>query len=296
MTMLEIYKSRKDSLALRLKESKSLYETGSVLSEAFETMQYQYLSQGDNHLLTEEVTGLVNFAKSTFPMLESVNKYKLWEKADNGKEPKKKNPLIGLAVFLAGVATVLVAAVLFNSRVAKLLADTTITGFDGLGMPYFYAMCAGCGIMFVAGFMLFHRRKVKLKATVEISADADTLLKKVEEIVINIDSLLAEAKKAKAENAAMLSDAMETAINADEAQLFSYLMEAKYSGEADFALEQLDEVEHYLAKQDVLLVNYTKGNEKYFDFLEGEETKTIRPAFIRKGEVMTKGLAQLKAE
>ena len=34
--------------------------------------------------------------------------------------------------------------------------------------------------------------------------------------------------------------------------------------------------------------------KKYFDFLEGEETKTIRPALVRGGEMMTKGLAQLK--
>ena len=73
-------------------------------------------------------------------------------------------------------------------------------------------------------------------------------------------------------------------------------MEAKYSGQPDFAMEQLDEVEHYLAKQDVLLVNYTKGNEKYFEFLEGEEAKTIRPAFIRKGEVLIKGLAQFRGD
>ena len=53
-------------------------------------------------------------------------------------------------------------------------------------------------------------------------------------------------------------------------------------------------MEHYLAKQDVLLVKYTKGNERYFEFLEGEETKTIRPALVRAGQVMVKGLAQLK--
>ena len=87
---------------------------------------------------------------------------------------------------------------------------------------------------------------------------------------------------------------MESAINEDEAVLFSYLMEAKLSGEPDFALDQLDEVERYLAKQDVMMVNYIKGNEKYFDFLEGEETKTIRPALVRGGEMLAKGLAQLK--
>ena len=70
-------------------------------------------------------------------------------------------------------------------------------------------------------------------------------------------------------------------------------MEAKMSGDPEYALEQLSEVEHYLLKQDILVVNYSKGNEKYFDFLNGDETKTIRPALVREGQVLTRGLAQL---
>ena len=87
---------------------------------------------------------------------------------------------------------------------------------------------------------------------------------------------------------------LDTAINDDEIKLFTYLMEAKYSGQPEYALEQLDEVEHYLLKQDILVITYSKGNEKYFDFLNGEETKTVRPALVRGGEVLSKGLAQIR--
>ena len=142
----------------------------------------------------------------------------------------------------------------------------------------------------IAGFMLFFRRKVKAKLTVEISADPEDIVKRLEDMVKHIDTLLAKEKQSQK----IHQQLMDSAINADEAQLFSYLMEAKLSADADFALEQLDEVERYLAKQDVLLVKYIKGNEKYFDFLEGEETKTIRPALVRGGEMLAKGLAQLK--
>lgn len=287
MTLLEIYKSRKDNLALRIKESKSLYETGSVLSEAFETMQYQYLSQGDNDTLTDQLTALVNMAKASFPMIESVNKYRLWEKAEEGKEPKKKSPVPGLVA-------VLIALTMIYGSLGYYMFTKNIKFADM--QTYFAVIGGGCLVLLVAGFMLFHRKKTKLKATVEISVDADDLLKKVEDIVVQIDEILVSVKAEKQTTATQLANAIETAINRDEVQLFSYLMEAKYSGEADFALEQLDEVEHYLAKQDVLLVNYTKGNERYFEFLEGEETKTIRPAFVRKGEVLIKGLAQLKEE
>lgn len=280
MTLYEIYKSRRENLAARIRESKSLYETGSVISEVFETMQYQYLSQEGYAPLTEKLTDLVNMAKTAFPLLESVNKYKLWENAEKEKA-KKKSPVPGLVTLLIGVALIFGSLgyymFLYNVKLEKM-------------QNFMLAMAVGCLFILIAGFMLFFRRKVKSKATVEISADADDIVKRLEELVKAIDAMLEKEKQAQKTQQQL----MDSAINADEANLFSYLMEAKLSGQPDYAMEQLDEVERYLAKQDVILVNYIKGNEKYFDFLEGEETKTIRPALIRGGEVLTKGLAQLK--
>lgn len=280
MTLYEIYKSRRENLAARIRESKSLYETGSVISEVFETMQYQYLSQEGYAPLTEKLTDLVNMAKTAFPLLESVNKYKLWENAEKEKA-KKKSPVPGLVTLLIGVALIFGSLgyymFLYNVKLEKM-------------QNFMLAMAVGCLFILMAGFMLFFRRKVKSKATVEISADADDIVKRLEELVKAIDAMLEKEKQAQKTQQQL----MDSAINADEANLFSYLMEAKLSGQPDYAMEQLDEVERYLAKQDVILVNYIKGNEKYFDFLEGEETKTIRPALIRGGEVLTKGLAQLK--
>lgn len=283
MTMSDIYKSRRDNLLLRIRESKSLYETGSVISEAFETMQYQYLSQPGNEYLGEKLSRIMALAKASFPLLESVNKYKMWENAETSKQPKKKSLLPGFVALLLGVAMVMapLSYYMFVKNIA--FADM---------QTYLMVMAAGCLVILISGFMLFFRRKVKTKVVVEISADPDDIVKRLEEVVKQIDVMLAAEKEAAKKQSALL----ESAINADEAQLFGYLMEAKFSGQPDFALEQLDEVEHYLAKQDVILVNYTKGNEKYFEFLTGDETKTIRPAFLRGGEIMLKGLAQLKED
>ena len=283
MTLFEIYKSRKENLAARIRESKSLYETGSVIGEVFETMQYQYLSGAENSQMGEKLADYVNMAKSTFSLLESVNKYKLWEDAQ-AKPQKKKSLMPGFITLLLGIALVFVPiGVVMYAKHIKL---TDIPNYQF----YLAAIASGCLFILIAGFMLFFRRKVKSKATVEISVDADDIVKRLEDVVKNIDSMLEKDKQAMKAYKQM----MESAINADEAQLFAYLMEAKLSGQADYALEQLDEVERYLAKQDVMAVKYIKGNEKYFEFLEGEETATIRPALVRGGEILAKGLAQLK--
>ena len=280
MTLFEIYKSRKENLTLRIRESKSLYETGSVIGEVFETMQYQYLSAPENSQMAEKLASYVAMAKSTFTLLESVNKYKLWEDAQ-AKPAKKKSLLPGFVALLLGVAliftTIWYYTFLYNIKLKEI-------------QNFALAICGGCLLILLAGFMLFFRKKVKSKATVEISVDPEDIVKRLEDVVKNIDAMLEKDRQVQVMNRQMI----ETAINSDEAQLFAYLMEAKLSGEADYALEQLDEVERYLAKQDVIAVKYIKGNEKYFDFLEGEETKTVRPALIRGGEILAKGLAQLK--
>ena len=280
MTLFEIYKTRKETLTGRIRESKSLYETGSVISETFETIQYQYLSQEGNSHLADTLADLVNMAKTTFPLLESVNKYKLWENAE-AKQPKKKSPVPGLVTLLVGVALIFASVWYYT-----FLYNIELKNIQNFAL----AIAGGCLLILISGFMLFFRRKVKMKATVEISADAEDIVKRLEDVVKAMDAMLEKARKSQKTQQQL----MDSAINADEAQLFSYLMEAKLAADAEFALEQLDEVERYLAKQDVLTVKYIKGNEKYFDFLEGEETKTIRPALVRGGEMLAKGLAQLK--
>ena len=56
--------------------------------------------------------------------------------------------------------------------------------------------------------MLFFRRKVKMKATVEISVDADDIVKRLEDVVKNIDALLEKDKKEKAEYNRMIESAI----------------------------------------------------------------------------------------
>lgn len=280
MTFLEIYRTRKENLALRIKESKSLYETSGVISEALETMQYQYLSQDGNEDLDEKLADLVGMAKESVSVIESVNKSKLWEKAEDG-EPKKKSPLPGLLLMLAGwllvFGSVWYYMFLHNIKMAEMKS-------------YFAAMGVGCLVIVIAGFALFFRKKPKNKAVVEIMVDAEDIVNRFEKVISEIDKILDNEKKAISQNKII----METAIKDDEVQLFSYLLEAKYSAQPDFAMEQLSEVEHYLAKQDVIIVPYSKGNEKYFEFLEGNEDKTIRPALLRNGETLAKGLVELK--
>ena len=280
MTMLEIYKTRKDRLIQRVAAAKSLYETTSLISEMMDTMKYQYLAQPDCSDMTDKLEELIGLVKSMLPLIETVSKSKLWEKAD-GPEPRKKSLAPGFIALLLGIIAVIgpIEYYIFKNAI-KMDAR----------MMYLAIIAGGIALVFLAGFLLFFRKKPKSKAVVEIDVDERELADRLEEIMKAVDVAL-DSERADIEKTKQL---METAVNDDELRLFSYLMEAKMTGSPEYALEQLDEVEHYLLSQDILVINYSKGNEKYFDFVNGEETKTVRPAFVREGRVLMKGIAQIR--
>lgn len=281
MTMQEIFGGRKAALSQRIKESKSLYETGSVISEAFETMQYQYLSEGADKALADKLTNFVGLMKAGFPLIESVNKTKLWESYKDGEEePKKKSAAPGLVFLLLGLCAIWLCIgyymFLYNITFATAQNWLLVIG-------------VGCILLMVSGFLLFHKKKVKSKTVVEVSVDADDIIRRLGALCQELDSLMEqEARELK-----QRLEVKDNSLNPEELDMFAFLLEAKYSGQGDFALEQLEEVENYLAGQEVVLVPYSKGTENYFEFLEGEETKTLRPAIIQKGEVLKKGLATM---
>lgn len=284
MTMLEIYKGRKEALTARIRESKSLYETGSVITEMLDTMKYQYLAAepGTNR---EELGEILHIVTATLPLIESVNKAKLWEKSEevDRLNAKKKSALPGLIAVLVGVGCI-VLPTLYSVFTKKVAFADVLTGLE--------ISLVGCLVLLLAGFMLFHRKKVKRNTTVEISVDAEDIADRLEGIIKEVDDVLAMRKKRTEETAR----ANAVSLSEDEVKLFAYLMEAKYSGDGEYMAEQLADVETYLSKLNILLVDYKVGAEKYFEFLDGDETKTIRPALLRDGRVLSMGLAQIKVD
>ena len=88
---------------------------------------------------------------------------------------------------------------------------------------YILVMATGCFVILLSGFMLFHTKKVKSKTVVEISADAGDLADKLEAIFKEMDDIL----RAEQQSAEKQKQALSMAVNPQEVQLLSYLMEAK---------------------------------------------------------------------
>ena len=86
---------------------------------------------------------------------------------------------------------------------------------------------------------------------------------------------------------------------ADDAMLdlLTALMEAKASGRGDLALRSLSQAEQYLHGLGVELIAYDAAHAQLFDVLPTMgEARTIRPAMMKDGKVLRRGVAALAAE
>ena len=86
---------------------------------------------------------------------------------------------------------------------------------------------------------------------------------------------------------------------ADDAMLdlLTALMEARASGRAELAMRSLSQAEQYLHALGIELIAYDAAHAQLFDVLPTMgEARTIRPAMMKDGKVLRRGVAALAAE
>lgn len=86
---------------------------------------------------------------------------------------------------------------------------------------------------------------------------------------------------------------------ADDAMLdlLTALMEAKASGRNELAMRSLSQAEQYLHGLGIELIAYDEAHAQLFDVLPTMgEARTIRPAMMKDGKVLRRGVAALAAE
>lgn len=93
------------------------------------------------------------------------------------------------------------------------------------------------------------------------------------------------------------------ALSEDELELFAGLLEAETSGDSGYALDQIGNVRFYLHRQGIETVDYTQEHDSWFERMPAapgaggvglfadRSVKTVRPALVRNGELVKKGIA-----
>lgn len=125
-------------------------------------------------------------------------------------------------------------------------------------------------------------------------ADGEALIRALRELCQAVDICVSDLMLLEKEaGAARLSGTADDAM----LDLLTALMEAKASGRAELAMRSLDQAEQYLHMLGVELIHYDAEHAQLFDVLPTMgEARTIRPAMIKDGRMIRRGVAALQME
>ena len=124
------------------------------------------------------------------------------------------------------------------------------------------------------------------------TADAHTLVRTLRELCQAVDICVSDLMLLEKDaGAARLSGTADDAM----LDLLTALMEAKASGRDDLAMRSLHQAEQYLHMLGIEIIHYTNEHAQCFDILPTMgEARTIRPAMMKDGRLLRRGVAALQ--
>ena len=72
--------------------------------------------------------------------------------------------------------------------------------------------------------------------------------------------------------------------------LYSDLLEASLAKDGAYALDQISKVPFYLHQKGIEAMEYSEEYRSWFDVIPGERRETIRPALVKDGKLLKKGI------
>ena len=131
---------------------------------------------------------------------------------------------------------------------------------------------------------------------VELRVEPDKVWSCTRALVLSIDKSLGEVAEALRYEKSQLPASAGNGVSPEEADLFSSLLEAAYSQRQEnpgdgTAQEMISMVRYYLHRKQVETVEFGGGKREWFELLPGKQDVTLRPALVRDGVLIRKGLA-----
>ena len=269
MNALSAFENRKEQLMDALSRAASVQEAVSACAMALEQVACELAQTEQDEYARQRQQAVLSALRLAPQMLFAAEaEGELVLAADGGKKPdQKKKAALTAGAFLLGALAVYEAV---DGRM--LFAALQLAG----GALAAYGLCSSgaAGGMRARGVIRINagetvRRLAALCRAADICADD----------LAALDS---------ASGAARLSG------TADEGMLdlLSALMEAKASGRNEKAMRSLSQAEQYLHMLGIETIVFSGGNAAMFDVLPTlGESRTIRPALLKDGEVLRRGVA-----
>lgn len=293
MEMIQFLEADKEQLMSGLAAAGTPEKAQSVLEKEFDRLLLHYNEECMEEKVRDTARYLLQAAKMMVPMLSAADDVKIWAKSSSGPESEGKFELSVPAIAcLAAGAVFLIGSVVGPAAAAG--NSFSMPAFLG-GLP---ASILGGVLLFFAG-RVSRNRKVQAGAgeqQAEVRVSAEKVYSCMRAVVLSMDKSLGEAADAVRYEKSQLPPSSGNGISPEEADFFSNLLETAYSlreenPDETSAREMISTTRYYLHRRQVETVEFGGGKREWFELLPGKQDMTLRPALVRDGTLIRKGLA-----
>gem|GEM_PF-520082 len=296
MTMLEMLEQDKPLLLSQLKDAGTPDKAEPILRKELDKLLAQKNEENQEERTRSAAARMVQTAELMLPLADSTGETRIWERADGTGEAdrKRKVQVAGAVLCTLGVVITVALLVLLGLETGgkELLTDS-------LRMPVYVLLALSAALFcFLGGVNLLSLPgEVKKEYMTEKRLDAEKIYRCLQAAIVSIDQNLKE-EEAQARFEAQIAENQgeEGPLDEEEMALLSELTEGLYSKDGEYALEKLQSVRYYLHKRNVELVEYTEDTASWFDRLPAKRTFLLRPALVKDGQLIKKGLVCLAQE
>ena len=290
MKMTDLLEKDKDKLLTELSAAGTAEKAVKVLENEIDKLLLKHNEHCESDRERESAAYMMQAVRLSLPLIDSTGTIKVWERGgrlegdDSGsfKVSFLVLLILGIALCVFGFGPLMMEAytgVAENARDQVLLhGGATVVGLISL---YF------------SGYMYSRpKKRGKAEYQVDIRIDSERIYRSFRTALLSVDQAIEEIRASERWKEREKAGSIDgRAVTPSELELFSDLLAAAYSGDAEYALEKIEQIEFFLHRQQIEVVDYSKETEKYFDLMPGSKAATIRPALVAQGGLLKKGLA-----
>lgn len=289
MNLQELLEKDRERLLASLRQAGTPEQAVPVIESEYDRLLYAYNEHCDDDFERRCASMILQSARMSVPLIDTIGETKIWEQGGKLLTDESRKVRLSALLLLAG------GIILLTASIAVLAGIETALNRLFATPSILFALLAGLVCLFLGG--LFFRKTTKasysekqLKAEPRI--DADRIYRALHAVLLVADRNIADAVSLK--RLEEVQSAQEPAENKADLSLYSDLLEAQLAKDGEYALDQISKVPFYLHQKGIEAVAYSEENRSWFDVIPGEKQETIRPALVKDGRLLKKGIVSGK--
>lgn len=288
-TLCSFLEKDREKFLASLAKAQSPEKAQDAIVGELDRLLYQYNEQAESDRIKEAAAHMIQAARISASFVNSYGEVRVWERNAEDTPAAKNRSSRWFPVFLIlGLGCFVATFILFQMAGFTLTIRDAVTPLTLLVLSLVF--------LFFAGLFLARRKTVKKEPKkelqTEVHIDPESVYQNLHTMVLVMDKNLEELQASEEWEARRATEeSAETLMPQEQIDLYAGLLEAWYSKDGEVALDRIADVKYFLHRQGIDCVDFAPDTANYFDVMPSFREGTLRPALIRNGSVLKKGVA-----